>query len=156
MSSNGKHWIESKSYLEGEGVNDLAQLMRLSVKGGGTVEEATAAEHHPARLQLFISTVHKTPVPTQMQCIYLCVLYCVLFKITFFLLEGEASCQRTRGDWWIQNNRRKVATCYLLLYWLCWNSMQTLKSWILSSTLSILRQSQDGVAETRCHYDLST
>lgn len=48
-------------YLEGEGVNDLAQLMRLGIKRRGTVEEATTAEHHPARLQLFISAVHKTP-----------------------------------------------------------------------------------------------
>lgn len=35
--------------------------MRLGIEGGGPVEEATAAEHHPARLQLLISTVHKTP-----------------------------------------------------------------------------------------------
>lgn len=54
-----------EQYLEGEGVNDLAQLMRLGIKGGGTVEEATTAKHHPARLQLFISTVHKTPAQTQ-------------------------------------------------------------------------------------------
>lgn len=74
-ASNGNYWNESRPYLEGEGVNDLAQLMRLSIKGGGTVEEATAAEHHPARLQLFISTVHKPPAQTQMQCIYFCVLY---------------------------------------------------------------------------------
>lgn len=73
-ASNG-NFLESRPYLEGEGVNDLAQLMRLSIKGGGTVEEATAAEHHPARLQLFISTVHKTPAQTQMQCIYFYVLY---------------------------------------------------------------------------------
>lgn len=52
-------------YLEGEGVNDLAQLMRLGIKGGGTMEEATTAEHHPPRLQLFISTIHKTPAQTQ-------------------------------------------------------------------------------------------
>lgn len=58
---------ESTQYLEGEGVNDLAQLMRLGIEGGGTVEETTAAEHHPARLQLFISTVHKTPEQAQTQ-----------------------------------------------------------------------------------------
>ena len=52
-------------YLESEGVNDLAQLMRLGIEGGGTVEEATAAEHHPAGLQLLISTVHKTSTQTQ-------------------------------------------------------------------------------------------
>lgn len=51
-----------KRYLEREGVDDLAQLMRLGIKGGGTVQESPAAEHHPAGLQLFISTVHKTPV----------------------------------------------------------------------------------------------
>lgn len=54
-----------KQYLQGEWVNDLAQLMRLGIKGGGTVKEATTAKHHPARLQLFISTVHKTPEQTQ-------------------------------------------------------------------------------------------
>lgn len=54
-------WKCSQAYLEGEGVDNLAQLMRLGIEGGGPVEEATAAEHHPARLQLLISTVHKTP-----------------------------------------------------------------------------------------------
>lgn len=60
-------------YLEGEGVNDLAQLMRLGIKGGGTMEEATTAEHHPPGLQLFISTVYKTPAQTC--CIDICILY---------------------------------------------------------------------------------
>lgn len=27
-----------EQYLEGEGINDLAQLMRLGIKGGGTME----------------------------------------------------------------------------------------------------------------------
>lgn len=58
-------WLNtSKRYLQGEGVNDVAQLMGLGIKGGGAVEEATAAEHHPAGLQLFISTVHKAPAHT--------------------------------------------------------------------------------------------
>ncbi len=38
------------------------------------MEEAATAEHHPARLQLFISTVHKTPAQTQTRCIYFCAL----------------------------------------------------------------------------------
>lgn len=41
--------------------------MGLGIKGGGAVEEAAAAEHHPARLQLFISAVHKAPAQTQTQ-----------------------------------------------------------------------------------------
>lgn len=61
-----------EQYLQGEGVNDLAQLMRLGIKGGGTMEEATTAKHHPARLQLFISTVHKTP--EKRQSIYFSIL----------------------------------------------------------------------------------
>ena len=61
-----------EQYLEGEGVNDLAQLMRLGIKGGGTMEEATTAEHYPPGLQLFISTVHKTPAQTH--CIHFCTI----------------------------------------------------------------------------------
>lgn len=53
-----------KMYLEGKGVDDLAQLMRLGIKRSRTVEETTAAEDHPAGLQLLISTVHKTPAKT--------------------------------------------------------------------------------------------
>lgn len=55
-----------RTYLEGEGVNHLAELIRLVIKGGGPVEQTPAAEHHPAWLQLFISTVHKPPTQTQL------------------------------------------------------------------------------------------
>lgn len=51
-------------YLQGEGVDDLAQLMGLEIKGGGAVEKAAAAEHHPAGLQVLIPTVHKPPAQT--------------------------------------------------------------------------------------------
>lgn len=70
--------------------------MRLGIKGGGTVEEVAAAEHHPARLQLFISTVHKTPAQTQTQCIYFCVLYCGRFEYVILLLEGGHFCSRPK------------------------------------------------------------
>lgn len=36
-------------YLEGEGIDDLAQLMRLGIKGRWAMEEVTPAEHYPAR-----------------------------------------------------------------------------------------------------------
>lgn len=72
--------------------------MRLGIKGGGTVEEATAAEHHPARLQLFISTVHKTPAQTQTQCIYFCVLYCGLYEYVILLLERGDFLFKTQAE----------------------------------------------------------
>ncbi len=49
------------SYLQSEGVDDLAQLMRFGVKRGWTVEQKAPAVRHPPRLQLLIPTVHKTP-----------------------------------------------------------------------------------------------
>lgn len=39
--------------------------MRLGIKGGGAMEEASTAEHNPARLQLFIPAIHKPPEKTQ-------------------------------------------------------------------------------------------
>ena len=55
---------KERSYLEGEGVDDLAQLMRLAIEGGRAVEETAATEHHPTGLQLLVSTVYKTPKQT--------------------------------------------------------------------------------------------
>lgn len=60
-----KMWTQGWPYLEGEGVHHLAELVGLGIKRGRAVEEPPAAEHHPARLQLFISTVHKPPARTQ-------------------------------------------------------------------------------------------
>ena len=58
------------AYLKGEGVDDVAQLMGLEIKGGGAVEKAAAAEHYPARLKLLIPTVHKPPAQTQNQALH--------------------------------------------------------------------------------------
>lgn len=49
------------SYLQCEGVDDLAQLMRFGVKRGWTVEQKATAVRHPPCLQFLIPTVHKTP-----------------------------------------------------------------------------------------------
>jgi len=52
-------------YLEGERVDEMAQLLGLGVEGGRPVKEPAAAEHHPAGLQLLVPRVHKTPVGTR-------------------------------------------------------------------------------------------
>lgn len=51
--------------------------MRLGIKGRRTVEETAAAEHNPARLQLFISTIHKTPAQT---CYYFYYYFTILIQ----------------------------------------------------------------------------
>lgn len=56
-----KKWIERRQYLEAEWVNNLAELIRFAIKRARAVQQTATAEHHPARLQLFISTVHKPP-----------------------------------------------------------------------------------------------
>lgn len=60
-----KMWNWRRGYLEGERVNNLAELIRLGIERGRAVQETPTAEHHPARLQLFISTVHEAPSQTQ-------------------------------------------------------------------------------------------
>lgn len=57
-------WVQRRTYLQGEGVHHLAELIRLGVERGRAVEEAPTAEHHPAGLQLLIPTVHKPPTQT--------------------------------------------------------------------------------------------
>lgn len=57
-------WVQRSPYLQGEGVNHLAELIRLGIERGRAVEETPTAEHHPARLQLLVSTVHKPPTQT--------------------------------------------------------------------------------------------
>lgn len=48
-------------YLQGMLIHKLEQVVRFAIKGHGPMEEFAVAKSHPARLQLLIPAVHKTP-----------------------------------------------------------------------------------------------
>lgn len=48
-------------YLQGMLIHQLEQVVRFAIKGHGPMEEFAVAKSHPARLQLLVPAVHKTP-----------------------------------------------------------------------------------------------